>query len=268
MIKHFIFRLKIILAIFISVVSVSCGHAADTQICLGYSDAEAFPFQIRHDADPPGIAIEILNRVGKDLGINIIYLRLPNKRVQALLSKGRSIDGAFMYSFKTDRNINARYPMKDDAPDGEKRLTSLSYYVYRLKSTSLQWDGSRLSGIDFSDKSMKIGANSGYSIVGDLEKMGVNVDDGGKTTESNFDKLISGRIVGYAHQDLVADNYIKAQKLVTVEKLAIPLVSKPYFLIFSQKFMQEHPLLAERIWQRIADIRDMVTQEVLHKYSE
>ncbi len=119
----------IIFTIFFIASTVSAAYATDIPIRLGYSDAEAFPFQIRHDADPPGIAIEIIDQVGTDLGLKFIFVQLPNKRVQLSLSEGTQIDGAFMYSYKTDREINGQYPMKDGKLDEEKRLATLSYYT-------------------------------------------------------------------------------------------------------------------------------------------
>jgi len=268
MIENLKIRARIIFVILITVSIGSSVHATDTQIRLGYSDVEAFPFQIRHDTDPPGIAMEILRQVAKDLGISIVFVRLPNKRVQYSLLKGKKIDGAFMYSFKASREVNGKYPMKDGRVDEKKRLASLSYYIYKLKKNPLQWNGQNFSGVDFSDKNMKIGANSGYSIVSDLEKMGLRVDEGGKSTDQNFVKLFRGRITGFAHQDLVADNYIKTKGIMIVEKLPIPLVTKPYFLMFSHQFAQKNPYVVRKFWDRIAEIRDIITQKVVQKYSE
>ncbi|MBF0228050.1 MAG: transporter substrate-binding domain-containing protein [Desulfamplus sp.] len=260
--------LKSMLTILIIGLTVSTTYATDTQIRLGYSDEEAFPFQIRHDANPPGIAMEIINQVAKDIGIEIIYLQLPNKRVLRSLLKGDVIDGAFMYSFKTERETNGKYPMKDGKLDEEKRLTTLTYYIYKLKKSLLKWDGNKFSGVEFNDMNMRIGANMGYSIVGDLQKMGIEVDEGAKKTDQNFKKLLNGRIVGYAHQDLVADNYLKTNRINVVEKISIPLSTKPYFLMFSHQFIKQNPQMAEKIWTRIAEIRDTVTKEVVHKYSK
>ncbi len=264
--KQYLVHSSIILGIVLVLLN-SVSLAGDIHIHFGYSDAEAFPFQIRHDVDPPGIAIEIIDKACKDLGMKAIFIRLPNKRVQASLSQG-IIDGAFMYSFKTDREINGRYPMKDGKVNVEKRLATLSYYLYKLKGNSLQWDGENFSGVDFSDKKIKIGANLGYSIVSDLNKMGVKVDEGGITTDQNFMKLLTGRIIGYAHQDLVADNYIITKRITTVEKLSIPIVTKPYFLMFSHQYMRKNQRMAERTWSKIAEIRDVVTNQVSQKYSK
>ncbi len=241
--------------------------SADIQIKFGYSDVEAFPFQINHEAQPPGIALEIITRVAKDIGISIIFLQLPNKRVLHSLQKGE-IDGAFMYSYKPERESDGHFPMKNGKPDEKKRIATLSYYMYKLKDCPLQWDGEKLSCPDFNVINNKIGANTGYSIVDDLKNKGIEVDDGARTTDQNFKKLLNKRIIGYAHQNLVADNYIKHNNITAIEKLPIPIVTKSYYLLFSHQFMKKNPQLAEKIWNHIAEVRESVTKDVAPKYSE
>jgi len=245
-----------------SMMSVS----AETTIRLGYSDAEAFPYQISQEANPPGIAFEIIEQAAKELGVKVVFVKLPNKRVLYSLQKNQGIDGAFMYSFKTERQEDGQYPMKNGKTDDEKRIATLSYYVYKLKDSPLKWDGKAFSGVDVSSDKNNIGANMGYSIVADLVKLGVKVDEGSKTTEQNFKKLTTTRICGYAHQDLVADEFISSSGLKDVEKLPVPLVKKPYFLLFSHQFMKDNPEIAQKMWDKISSIRESVTKKVLKKY--
>ena len=51
---------------------------------LAYSDIESYPFQLGNGTDiakPPGLALDVLNHVGKILNLDIEYVRLPGKRV-------------------------------------------------------------------------------------------------------------------------------------------------------------------------------------------
>ncbi len=68
--------------LFFVCINVSVSYAYDTKIRLAYSDAKAFPYQIHHENNPPGIAMEIISQAAQDIGIDIEFLRLPNKRVQ------------------------------------------------------------------------------------------------------------------------------------------------------------------------------------------
>ncbi|PKL19437.1 MAG: hypothetical protein CVV49_01100 [Spirochaetae bacterium HGW-Spirochaetae-5] len=164
--------LKILLiSLFAATSAFNTLSAEENTIRLGYSDAEAFPFQIRDDKNPPGIAFEIISEAAKLTGVKIKYVRLPNRRVQLSLREGDLIDGAFMFSYSEERNVNGFYPSMQGKPDGNRRIATLSYYIYRKKGSSINWDGKKFSGFDTSDPKIKIGANSGYSVVGDLIKM-------------------------------------------------------------------------------------------------
>jgi len=248
-----------------------CGtvHTAEDNILrLGYSDSEAYPYQIAHEKNPPGIAFEIISEAAGNTGIKVIFIALPNKRVQASLKEGNIIDGAFMFSYSRERTLNGVYPEIKGTPDGRRRIATLRYYIYRKKGSPLNWDGNSFSGIDKSDIRNSIGANTGYSVVLDLKKMGVHVDDGSRTTEQNFLKLQSGRISGFAHQDLVADNYLLLHKITDIEKLPKPFIQKHYFLMISRQYYSKNRETAERLWNEIAQIRDRKTAEIMHKYTE
>ncbi len=266
---RFLISTKILL---ITLLSIACSGSAlfaeEQSIRLGYSDAEAFPYQIRDDKNPPGIAFEIISEAAKQSGIKVIYVRLPNKRVQFSLHDGIEIDGAFMFSYDESRLVNGVYPLINDKPDGSRKIATLSYYIYKKKGSPLNWDGNNFSGIDTTSPENKIGANSGYSVVKDITKKGVPVDDGSKTTKQNFLKLQAGRISGFAHQDLVADNYILSNKLSGIEKLPKPFIQKNYFLMFSHQYYEKNRQTAEKLWDKIGEIRDRKTSAVFHKYKD
>ena len=144
--------------------------------------------------------------------------------------------------------------------DKENRVGTISYYFYKLKGTALKYDGKTLTG-----NNENIGANTGYSIVSDLKGMGIGVEEV-KTTSQNFSKLILKRISGVAHQDIDADPLIAAKGYTNIEKLLPAIKSKPYFLMLGHEFVAEHPLIAEKLWNRIGEIRDRKTKDILHKY--
>jgi len=248
-----------------------CGtvHTSEDNILrLGYSDSEAYPYQIGHEKNPPGIAFEIISEAAQKTGIKVIFIALPNKRVQTSLKEGNIIDGAFMFSYSRERTLNGVYPEIKGVPDGRRRIATLSYYIYKKKGSPLNWDGNSFSGIDKSDIRNSIGANTGYSVVHDLKNMGVHVDDGSRTTQQNFLKLQSGRISGFAHQDLVADNYLLLNKITDIEKISKPFIQKHYYLMISSQYYSKKRQTAERLWSEIGQIRDRKTAEIMHKYTD
>jgi polar amino acid transport system substrate-binding protein len=265
----FFSSLKILIISFFAVTYTFNNLSAEENIIrLGYSDSEAFPFQMRDDNNPPGIAFEIISEAAKLIGIKIQYIRLPNRRVQLSLREGDAIDGAFMFSYSEERDINGVYPSINSKPDGKRRIATLSYYIYRKKGSSINWDGKNFSGVETSDPEVKIGANSGYSVVNDLIKKGVSVDDGSKNTGQNFLKLQTGRIAAFAHQDLVADNYISSEDITGIEKLPKPFIQKDYFLMFSHQYYTKNHQTAEKLWNKIGEIRDKKTASTASKYKE
>ena len=269
MIRNFPQRLTSVLLVLLLILITSSVFTSEIKtICLGYSDAEDYPYQIGHKINPPGIAIEIISEAAENIGIKVIYTALPNKRVQTSLKEGKIIDGAFMFSFSRERTLNGVYPATSGLPDRKRRIATLSYYIYKKKGSPLNWNGRRFTGIDKSDIRNSIGANTGYSVVNDLEKLGVPVDDGSKTTSQNFQKLLSGRISGFAHQDLVADNYLQQHKITDIEKIPVPFVQKDYFLMINREYYSENRQTVERLWNEIAQIRDRKTAEIMNKYTD
>jgi polar amino acid transport system substrate-binding protein len=54
--------------------------------------------------------MDIIRQAATDIDINLEFLRTPNRRVMENLKLGE-IDGAFMFSFNTERMHNSQYPM-------------------------------------------------------------------------------------------------------------------------------------------------------------
>ncbi len=240
-------------------------HAMQTfamEIQLAYSDVSTWPYQVGEGleaSNPPGVAIDLINQVAQDLRLQVSFKRLPNKRVLNSLQSG-VIDGAFIFSHNQERQAFARYPMRGKEVDGSRRIASLSYYLYRQKGSKVQWDGRQfvnLSGI--------IGANAGYSVVADLRKIGVTMEEA-KSTEQNFHKLKLGRLAGVAAQSEMTDPFLAKHGITDVEKSTLPIISKDYFLIFSQSFAEKNPQLVEQIWNRIGETRDARTRAALPNY--
>jgi len=205
--------------------------------------------------------VEMMQMAAKELGVELELTRLSNKRVLDGLKDG-SIDGAISYSFSKERAEFAKYPMKGDAPDGERRVSTLTYIIYKAKGGGVNWDGKAFQNLD-----KAIGANSGYSVVGDLKKAGAEVEEA-NATDINFKKLVATRIAGYAAQDIVADGYLATAPDVAaaVEKVATPFIQKDYFLLFSHQFTAANPELTEAMWTKLGALRTKHEAELLKKY--
>ena len=243
-----------------------CGTAWAQKLKFGYSDVESELYQLGNSnqiASPPGVAVDLLNQVAKELGLEFEYVRLPVRRVWDSLQNGELV-GAFMYSFKDERTQFGVFPMKDGRDNAALRMTSLSYVFYKAKGSPFNWDGKNFTGLDGGT----IGFNTTYSIGADLDKRGIKTEEA-RTTDQNFKKLTAGRIAAYAMQEHTGDLYLAVNKITDVEKVATPpYESKPYYLMLSKQFVQKDPALADKVWNTLAKVREEKLQTLLRKYQQ
>ncbi|MEH6632745.1 MAG: transporter substrate-binding domain-containing protein [Halopseudomonas aestusnigri] len=257
---------RIILCGLIAALSMGAGlttsDASQLKLRIGYNENSSYPHFLGNGplpANPPGLSIDIIEFIADELSFDIEFLRMPGRRVLHELKANR-LDAAFIFSFKHERQEFGVYPMAGAAPDSNRRLAVLTYVLYKPAGSDLNWTGER-----FENLRGAIGANAGYSIVADLRKRGVLVEEA-KSTLNNFTKLRNGRIEAVADQEIVADAYLKKNNLNGVEKNQNPLVTKDYFMIFSHKFSNTHPEMRDKVWQLIAEKRDELTEQFIPKY--
>jgi polar amino acid transport system substrate-binding protein len=245
-------------------VAFCCGVACDAAVLvrLGYADVESYPYQVGNGdtmAKPPGISIEVIRQAADDLGIGLVFQRFPAKRLPVEMKAGR-IDGAFIFSYSDERRGFARYPMRDGHVDAARRVARLGYYLYRLRGDTPDWNGEWFSGLKGA-----VGANAGFAIVNDLKRFGLTVDEA-KSVEQNFTKLKMHRVAAVVAQDLTADAWLAQAGLSDIEKVAMPIEEADYFLVFNPAFAGSNAGLVERFWNRIGEIRDRKTRQVLPTY--
>lgn len=100
----------------------------------------------------------------------------------------------------------------------------------------------------------KIGYNTGWSIGRDLERHHVPAEEA-HSTEQNFGKLALGRIEAFALMQELGDAYLARSGLRNIERLAVPLAAKDYYVIFSKGFYQANSGLVESFWQHLGEAR-------------
>lgn len=221
------------------------------------------------DWQKPGLTLELLRLAGERVGVDFVYERVPWKRALYLVETNEA-DGIFHASFTPERTGIAAYPMKD-APSGGRQADPAravfvqNYVLYKRAGTPVAWDGTALTDADG-----PVGVTISYSVAGDLRRLGVPVEEA-KTLEQNLDKLLAGRIAAYAGLEHMSDTVVAANpsKYGKLVKMAPPLVSKPYYLLFSRGFYAAHGDLAERIWDAIAAINASAEfAEIARRYAD
>ncbi|UUY08825.1 hypothetical protein LRS11_01915 [Pseudomonas sp. J452] len=240
----------------------SCFQAQACEISLTYS-IDPIPPLIMGDSEivpeQPGLAIELVQRAADDIGCQLHLKRAPTLRVLASVESGRQ-DGALLYSYNAERATRFAYPLKDGVADSARSVSSQAYVLFRLRGSALEWDGQRFSGLD-----MPLGVNRGWSIVKDLQAHGVTFEEE-PSARRNLAKLRAGRLAGYVTLREAGSEAIRQHGFEDIEQLAQPFVIKDYFVIFNRDFQARNPQLLERLWLRIAQLRDEVMGEQAAKY--
>ena len=243
--------------------------AAPLEILIAYENREQPPYYMGNTSkvllSKPGVAVEMVMQLEKWIpDLKISLKRHLWQRCKKDLQNGR-VDGIFNASFKPERLRIGTYPMKNEKVDPSRRITTISYSLYKLRTSPVRYDGNNvisLKGV--------IGAPRGYSIVGDLRKKGVVVEESDATALGHLRNLRSGQVETLAMQDVTADALLKkrADQFKDIMKIAPPLATKPYYLMLSHKFVNDHPVLAEKIWNAIAKIREKEMDSIVRKYAE
>jgi polar amino acid transport system substrate-binding protein len=236
------------------------------EIIFVSEDKENFPQQLgngsEYNAVKPGAVIEFLKKIEPICNVKIKFPRMPWKNCLEDELKNNKADGAFLASYKKEREEFGVYPMKDGKPDVDKRVTTISYILVKKKGSSINWNGKQITGL-----TGIIGAPLGYSIVGDLTGMGYKVKEI-SNAELGMRQLASGKLDLFA--GLVEQNDYVLQKNPDLDKsleiITMPLVSKPYYLILSKQFVAKNPDLANKIWDTIKTLRDKEYRKITEKY--
>lgn len=245
-------------------------NAHAVELTLSYEDKEQPPYYMGNTEkvleNKPGVAVEMVLMLENMVdGLTVRLRRTPWTRCTQELKYNR-VDGIFNASYKKDRLKIGCYPTTNGMPggpvDASRRITKISYSLYARKDTRMNWNGENISAIE-----QTVGAPLGYSIVGDLRKQGVKVEEAPSTT-MNLQKVLWKRIAAAALQDVTADSIIRSDPLMyrNIRKLNPPIATKPYYLMLSREFVAKHPELAERIWDAIKVIRETQFDEIIIKY--
>jgi polar amino acid transport system substrate-binding protein len=190
------------------------------------------------------------------LGRSIDYVGLPWKRCLEQVQDG-SMDGVVGASFLPERQAIGVYPTDAEGrPDPGRRLTLNGYHLFVPRDSALSWDGQH-----FGNLTGPIATIIGYSIVGQLKASGAEVYEtsaGADQTLALFRLVLGGHAAAAAMIDAGGDTVLQNHPEVALRlvKYPVPLVQKPYYLMFSHQFYEANRPLAEQIWAGLAELRD------------
>lgn len=256
------------LLLHITVLSLFSNQVNAIELQVAYENKEQYPYYLGNTMNVPqgrpGVAVEMIKLLEENIpDLQVKFIRCPWSRCLKLLARG-SVAGVFNASFKKERLTIGAYPWKNGTIDPSRKITDISYFFYKLQGSNFRWDGAKTS---FSNGD--IGAPRGYSIVGDLRKMGLKVQES-NWTKNDFLKLKLNRVSVVAAQGVTGDSLLQLypQKFSNIVKVVPPISVKPYYLMLSIPFVTKHPHLSEIIWNTIASIRENQLSKISLKYSQ
>jgi len=226
---------------------------AETTVTFTFENVDSFPWSMK---STDGIDLILLKMTDEALPeVTFKYNQAPWKRCLNNIETGKT-EGCFTASYKDKRLQYGFYPGTHTGGkvDSNLMLHASSYSLYVLKDSSINVTGKMaISGLDG-----KVAAPAGYSIGSDLEKAGFKVDATASKTSNNFKKLLNGRVKAVAALTLNGNNILSKQKQYSdkIKVIETPLVNKPYYIMFSKQFVKKDKALAEKIWNKIAELRE------------
>lgn len=252
-------RLKSLSAAFLVMLLFKIAPASGLEIVLAMDNTPGDPYIMGGGYDfnktRPGIEIEIYQLVAKRLNLKIKFTRIPWKRCLKGVSMGH-YDGVFPTSFKPERLAMGAFPIINDQIDLSRQTRMSAYHLYTLNEIAVDWNGRQFVGLDHAKRSA-LGAPLGWSIVGDLKRMGVPVVE--KCNLADLVEMLRlGGVAGVVCLETAMDAHLKQKKhkLDFVKKHGIPVVEKVYYLMFSHQFQAKHPVLCRQIWNQIKKIKN------------
>lgn len=223
-------------------------------LVLCFEDSDVPPWRKR---DLTGHNFRLLDLVQRDVGVRFVYRALPWRRCHADLAEGK-VDASFANSYLPERLAMGVYPPGDAPgapPRDEYRMYSDGYVLVRRRGSAVHLSEGRIVGLDG-----PVGSQSGYSILADLKRQGIPVEEGTPDPMALLRKVANGRL-GAGALGINKMRELQASGdpvMAAIEVLPEPLVRKPYFLLLSHQLAERDPQLATALWEAIARHRDAV----------
>jgi polar amino acid transport system substrate-binding protein len=222
------------------------GHTAAIQLCS--EDEEVFPWTLK---DGSGLNTILLKMAADKSGVAFEETRMSWRQCLDAVKTGAK-DGAVGASYNAERSKFAAYPTDISGVDLSRRIMTDDYVLYRLKGSQISWDGRK-----FTDLNGPVGIQTGYSIGNDIRKLGVEIDDASKNSDELVKRLLKGELRAISMLANEARYLLRQPEIADkVERVARPLVQKPYYVIFNKIFYDARTKEAEAFWDAIGVSRE------------
>jgi polar amino acid transport system substrate-binding protein len=218
-------------------------EAAPLKLC--FEDVPESPWTF---ADGSGLNFVLLARVKQRLGEQFEFTALPWKRCLAYVEKGE-MDGVIGAAMNEQRRQYAVFPM---LPDGRERSSAGLYLdffpVFVRSGSKVGWDGQ-----EFTHLKGGVAVQAGFVVVEALEKMGVKLDQSGKSAEHCLRLLSAGSVDAAVLQGVNAVHLARSDARFrdAVSVLPLPFANTPMHLMIARSTWRREGARIERIWDAI-----------------
>ena len=223
---------------------------AISQVRLCSEDSVLFPWLT---GDNKGLVLTQLHIVEKSLKIKLNLIRLPWKRCLQKASLGE-FDGVVSAGYNDERAAWGKYPTNESGIlDREYRLYTDSYDIYTRKDSLIKYE----NGIFQNLGKKPIGAQLGYTIVGDLKAQGLAVHESFSSPEDILKELdrntLEIAILLNLETAKVLSDHPKLKENITISQCTFKVADQ--FLLFTKKFYLKNSALSKSIWIEVKKTR-------------
>lgn len=226
-------------------------NSANAQyIVLGYVDFPPYEF-IDDNDQPRGMLVQIVQTLFKRADIQLVLKYLPFKRAYKSTKRGE-IDGLFNF-YKTKNRLDS---FDYTVPIIQNPLT---FFV--LKNAAIEFD--RLDDL----KDLKIGIIRGYSYGTVFDESPIFIREAADSHESNFNKLMHGRINTYLCDRLAGIHVATKNNLMPhIKILPTPLIVMDGHIGFTKG---KHENIINRIDKEIIEMhQNGEIENIFNQYTE
>lgn len=239
---------------------------AIAQMRFCYEDQEYRPFLVASSDHQTlwgrnGALPDLVIETTRALNIQAEFVNFPWKRCIALLNAGE-VDGIFAAIWQKAREAWGVFPKTGQQPDSRYSLWRVQYQVYTHKDSSLTWDGKSFSNIKTG-----IAAPLGYIAEQKLKQMGV-LSRNSYTPNEGLRLVGLNRLDGFVVESNIGDHIVHDLNIQDeVMTLPTPFMTADWYLPLSHQWVSRQPELAQRFWQKLAEIREARADALKSQYS-
>jgi polar amino acid transport system substrate-binding protein len=198
-----------------------------------------------------GLAGKLIEQAASEVGVRVIYHGAPLVRCREELRAG--LADAFPTAPATPAlQPFMAFPTNAERADSERAVVQTKALVYRRVGSAVTWDGHA-----FGQLSRPALIPSGAVLLIDrLKSMAVTADDGAKTLEANFGKLLAGRGDVVIGSEFTGASLLAQERYASrIEALPLPFSDEAYYLAFAHDYYKRNEAQVQRLWEAIARIK-------------